>query len=621
MGQAELKKQGMAAAAAVIMLAAVGPAVAQDDSAPVRRPSVSRNAAPSANATVNLINLLVKQGVLTDEQATALVKQADDEAYVARQAVSTATSRADDAAKTAAAAANATSPPGTKRVTYVPEIVKKQLRDEIRQEVMAKAEKENWASPGKYPEWAQRLRFYGDVRVRYEGDFFGKNNNPFAATNYNAINSGSPFDVSNFSNPYLYPTYDTDQNRNRARLRARLGLDADLFDGFSAGIRLATGDGSSPVSFNASLGGNGGNFSKYNIWIDRGFVKYKVQDIATLQAGRFDNPFFSPTDLVYHRDLGFDGFAAQIKYPELSNITPFAVGGAFPIFNTDINAGSVYNQLNQIDPTIGKARSEDRWMFGGQLGAISRPLPDTEFTLAAAYYDFTNVQGRLSSSCYVFGTQDFCNTDLKRPLFAQKGNTYMQLRNIRWVPENTFGRDNQFQYFGLASGFRDLVISSRLDLAHFYPIHIILDGEFVQNLAWDRADIAAKVAANPLGTSATAPCVSNSANANTQACFGPYVGGNKGYLGRLTVGHRDLKELWDWNAFVGYKYLESDAVIDAFTDSDFGLGGTNLKGYFIGGNVAIGRNTTIGARWLSANQVAGAPYAVDVFQVDLSARF
>jgi hypothetical protein len=104
-------------------------------------------------------------------------------------------------------------------------------------------------------------------------------------------------------------------------------------------------------------------------------------------------------------------------------------------------------------------------------------------------------------------------------------------------------------------------------------------------------------------------------------CTPVYAGGNEGWLARLTVGHRDLKQLWDWNAHVGYKYLESDAVIDAFADSDFGLGGTNLKGYFVGGNLALGPNVWASARWMSANQVAGVPYAVDIFQLDLNARF
>ncbi|XSC48414.1 putative porin [Bradyrhizobium sp. RDT10] len=106
------------------------------------------------------MNLLVKQGVLNEDQAQALIKQADDEAYVAREAAKGANARADEAAKAANAATAAASPPGTRHVTYVPEIVKRQLREEIKREVMDKAHKENWASPGAYPEWAQRIRFF-----------------------------------------------------------------------------------------------------------------------------------------------------------------------------------------------------------------------------------------------------------------------------------------------------------------------------------------------------------------------------------------------------------------------------------------------------------------------------
>ena len=61
--------------------------------------------------------------------------------------------------------------------------------------------------------------------------------------------------------------------------------------------------------------------------------------------------------------------------------------------------------------------------------------------------------------------------------------------------------------------------------------------------------------------------------------------------------------------------------IDAFVDSDFGLGGTNLKGYFVGGNLGLATNVWASARWMSANNIAGVPYAVDVVQVDLNAKF
>lgn len=599
MWRAVTMKAGLASVAAISLALAV-PAAAQDGESG-RRPTVSRSAPPSSNSTINLINLLVKQGVLAEEQAATLIKQADDEAYVARQAVRDAAAKADGAEKRAATAADAVSPPGTKRVTYVPEIVKQQLRDEIKRDVMAKAEKENWASPGKYPEWAQRIRFYGDVRTRYQGDVFPPGNGPLQ--NYNATNTGSPFLENNFNavNPYLPPSYNTSQDRNRFRFRARLGLDADLFDGFTAGLRIGTGENSSPVSTNQTFGTNGGNFSKYALWLDRAFVKYQpVQDVVA-SVGRFDNPFWSPTDLAWYKDLGFDGFAIQAKHEIAEGFTPFFVAGAFPVFNTDLNAGL---NTSDLDGPV-KLPSRDKWLFGGQLGFGARFDPETQLKLAVAYYDFTNVQGRRSSPCFVLNASDVCNTDLLRPPFAQKGNTYMQLRDIPVIvaPDPTLN----YQYYGLASGFRPLVTSVQLDLAQFNPIHVILDGEFVWNTAFNRAAVSA-AAVNNRGPS-------------DPGVTGPFNGGNKGWLTRLTVGSKEVRRLWDWNAHVGYKHLESDAMVDAFVDSDFGLGGTNLKGYFIGANLGLGENVWATARWMSANSIAGLPYAVDTVQFDLNARF
>src|ERR1700730_7422531 len=155
-------------AAALCGLAFALPAAAQDGAGPpATRPTVTRTAPPSPNVNVNMINLLVKQGVFTQEQGAALIKEAEDEAYIARQAVRDAATKADGAQKTATDAADAASPPGTKHVVYVPEVVKKELREEIRGEVMTKAQKEGWAAPGKFPEWISRIRFYGDIRARY----------------------------------------------------------------------------------------------------------------------------------------------------------------------------------------------------------------------------------------------------------------------------------------------------------------------------------------------------------------------------------------------------------------------------------------------------------------------
>jgi hypothetical protein len=63
-------------ALALCGLAFAVPAVAQDSGAAATRPAVSHTPPPSPNVAVNIVNLLVKQGVFTEEQGTALIKQA-----------------------------------------------------------------------------------------------------------------------------------------------------------------------------------------------------------------------------------------------------------------------------------------------------------------------------------------------------------------------------------------------------------------------------------------------------------------------------------------------------------------------------------------------------------------
>ena len=45
------------------------------------------------------------------------------------------------------------------------------------------------------------------------------------------------------------------------------------------------------------------------------------------------------------------------------------------------------------------------------------------------------------------------------------------------------------------------------------------------------------------------------------------------------MGYPEIKNRWDWRVYGYYKYLEADAVIDAFTDPDFHFGGTNARGW------------------------------------------
>ncbi|HYN40048.1 MAG TPA: putative porin, partial [Rhodospirillales bacterium] len=160
---------------------------------------------------------------------------------------------------------------------------------------------------------------------------------------------------------------------------------------------------------------------------------------------------------------------------------------------------------------------------------------------------------------------------------------------------------------GLAAEFGVLDLYGRFDVSTWDPVHLIFEANYVNNVMFDHGEINSKNPDNNRGSD-------NDPDSS-------WEGGNQGFLIRATAGDERIDERWDWNVSLAYKYLESDAVPDAFTDSDFHLGGTNAKGYILGGNIGIAKNTFLSLRWLSADEVSGPPLHIDVVQLDLNARF
>jgi hypothetical protein len=594
---------------------------------PPETPAAAPDPAPSENATVNLIHLMVKKGLITKDDASDLVKQSEKEASSARDQAKAGNEAPPEAPATGPEGILATpsvqaAPSGSQDsesvdVSYVPEVVKNQIRDEVKADVMKQARDEHWGSNNDIPEWVHRFRITGDLRVRYEDDAFPDGNATGSIVNYNAINTGSGFDVNGLTGRSgLVPTYNVDQNRDRFRLRARFGAEIDLGQGFTAGLRLGTGSDNSPVTENQTLGGvnsgQGGDFSKYQIWLDRAFIRYEwgaqpTKDFS-VSIGRFDNPFLS-TSMIWADDIAFDGVMAQGKYRVADGVTPFVTVGAFPVFNTDLNFGT-----NSTAAGNGY-QSEDKYLIAGQVGTNWIINKDLSFKGAVAYYDFENIQGQVSDPISqdefaALGTNFNGNTDDSRPSFAQHGNTYIALRNVVLDPTLTTATP-VYEYYGLAAQFHELAVTGQLDYSYFDPFHLSLIAEAVDNIAFDKNAIEDE---GP-------PILPGPQNNNNGA--GSFDGGGMGYNVRLTAGMPALQKLWDWNVNLTYRYLESDAVVDAFNDADFGgyINGTNLKGYIIGANLALAPRIWTSVRFLSADAIAGPPLRTDTVQFDINAKF
>ncbi|MGN8346294.1 putative porin [Pseudomonas sp. SMV71] len=536
--------------------------------------------APSENATINLIRLLVQQGVLKQDQADGLIAQAEREAVQARQASATV-------------AAAPTGAPGDVRVQYVPNIVREQIRDQVKAEVMATARQENWAQPNTFPDWVSRISFDGDIRLRDESRYYsGTNSNQIV--DFARLNDKGPYDVNPNSSASLPPLLNTREDReNLFRLRARLGMKAVIAPQWTAGIRIGTGSDNNPVSTTQTLGGG---FGKKDIWLDQGYLTWKPSDELTLTGGRIANPFFS-TDLLYSGDLNFDGVAAIFNHKLNQDWGLFGTVGAFPVEYTNDTSTS-----NGTD----KEESDTKWLYGAQLGANWAINDSNRIKGAMAYYRFDDIEGQRSSPCQPWAGDPGCDSDGSRVAFMQKGNTVFLLRDILPNPLNP-STTPQPQYVGLASEFNLLDLNLALDTDLPADLKLRSQAHYVHNLGYDEGEMRKRSAGQ---------------FANNLDSDGEVESGANAWMLQFTLGNAlELRREGDWNLFAGYKYIQPDALPDGFNDSSFHLGGTNAKGYFLGGNYGLASNVYATGRWLSSEAVYGAPYDIDVLQLEINTRF
>lgn len=569
----------------------------------VASPAVAQQVDPN-----RLLDLMVQRGLVTAEEA----QQLRAEAAVAPAPAAQAQAQAPAAIQGGVAA------DGTQTIPYVPQVVRDQIVQQVRAELGSQAQAEGWSRPGETPEWTRRIQVYGDVRVRSEGRYYEDavyNGALWTGGNYpdfldwSAINSGGGYQVNDGAPGYVNPPYlNTTEDRRRVQLRVRLGIRAQIADWISADLRLATGAGASPVSTNQTLGADGSG--NYQFWLDRASIRLTPTAGVNIDFGRFENPFWT-SDLVYDNDLNFDGAAISASRDLSDRFAIFGAAGAFPVFNTDLNFGS--RNAPALVGGGGAYPSKDKYLLAAQAGVEFRPAERIHFRLASGYFHYDGVQGEFSSPCR--WDQDVCDTDATRPAFQQFGNTMFAIRNISPDPSVPPGTSPELQYFGLASEFEMVNIRGQVEYRLSDRIGVRFDGDLVRNLAFDRSAIA------PLAQNNFAPVIGTTG--------GQFDGGDTGWQVRLAVGDLGLglvdgdwtTERGGWSAHIAYRHLESDAVIDGFADSDFGLGGTNAKGWIAGAHYGVAQNTILGARWMSTDEVAGPPLSVDRIFIDLMSRF
>lgn len=195
------------------------------------------------------------------------------------------------------------------------------------------------------PDWVKNIKLKGDFRLRYQ---------------------------------YQH-TNDALNDRHRARIRLRLGVEGKVNDKLNVGVGLATGlsDGSADAarSTNATLE-NG--FSKKPIALDYAYAKYAPYEWLEIIGGKFANPLWRPTDMVWDSDINPEGGSINLKKKMSDQLDLFLNTGIFV-----------------LDESNSAGQNDDPMMYVFQPGFNYKATDKVSVKGAFSVNNSSNVKGRI----------------------------------------------------------------------------------------------------------------------------------------------------------------------------------------------------------------------------------
>ncbi|WP_242195749.1 MULTISPECIES: putative porin [unclassified Pseudomonas] len=378
--------------------------------------------------------------------------------------------------------------------------IAQQAQQETNEQIAATAKKTNDLSVfDQKLAWAARTQLKGDVRFRQETvKIQGESNNG-------------------------------GRDKDRQRIRARLGAYTEVNSQVDTGIRIATGSSDDARSTNQD---QDNYFDKKSIWLDLGYIDYHPDQIKNLHVigGKMLQPWVNMGDVIWDSDINPEGLALTYKYP---------LGSSAELFGSIGN----YNLKDNVDGDGVQFRHDLR-LTSGQLGTRFSVTDNLKMTLGGSVYAYQNDK------------DSRCTTTTTPCALAVNGNS----------------ADNQFRLY---EGFA-------------------------------QADIGGL--AVPL------------------AFYGQYVKNNDAVTDQDTAWLIGAKsKVFGLNLDYNYRDIQRNAVVGAFTDSDFANGTTGSRGHKMKVSYDIDKNFALGATYF----LTKADYAsrtqrdanTNTLQLDAEAKF
>uniref|UniRef100_UPI0030DA80B0 putative porin n=1 Tax=unclassified Pseudomonas TaxID=196821 RepID=UPI0030DA80B0 len=224
--------------------------------------------------------------------------------------------------------------------------IARQAQQETNEQIAATAKKTNELSSfDQKLAWAAKTQLKGDVRFRHETIKI----------------DGTPNNGG--------------KDKDRERIRARLGAYTEINSQVDTGIRIATGSSDDARSTNQDLDGY---FNKKSIWLDLGYIDYHPDQIKNLHVigGKMLQPWVSMGDVIWDSDINPEGLALTYKYP---------LGSSTELFGSLGN----YNLKDNVNGDGVQFRNDLR-MTAGQLGSRFTLTDNLKLTLGGSVYAFQN---------------------------------------------------------------------------------------------------------------------------------------------------------------------------------------------------------------------------------------
>ena len=324
-----------------------------------------------------------------------------------------------------------------------------------------------------------RFRWNGDVRVRYEG---------FSSQDNAACAPGSCVE------------------RNRARIRVRLGLTGKLSEDFIAGLAVATGAQTDPTTTNETLTNV---FERKNFYLDRGYITYNPVNHKwlSLTGGKWAYTW-ARTSVTFDPDINPEGFDEKLNWDFHNNW--------FKNFNVQFMQLS----FNEVSKGV------DSWASGGQAQAkmqFGRWTTTPSYSLLNWFNENAITQNAFGQAAAPFAPNGMTNT------------TYT----------NTPGCTVAKPCFASGFFYSDFIWNNTFKTwSERFPLYII--PEYEQNLNAANSQLAGTVGL----------CHGN-------ACFSAQ---DKAY--GVEVGMGRQQDQGDWQFGYEWRRQEADSVISSFNESD-----------------------------------------------------